>query len=41
MLRKYSIFCGEILDIPSVNDISKPNICGLDFLSKLQLMKLY
>ena len=32
----YSIFCGDILDIPKLNDISKPNICGLDFLSKLQ-----
>lgn len=34
--KPYSIFCGEILDIPKLNDISKPNICGLDFLSKLQ-----
>ena len=34
--KPYNIFCGQILDVPEMNELSKTNICSLDFLSNLE-----
>ena len=34
--KPYNIFCGPNLNIPNINELSKVNICSLDFLSNLK-----